>query len=86
MYGLVSQMQRAAVSVASNIAEGSARLHRGDFVHHLSIARGSLNELETHLEITQRLGYVRESQVSAILDLAAQVGRMLTALIRQLRH
>ena len=79
-------MQRASVSVAANIAEGSARLHRGDFLRHLSIARGSLNELETHLEIGRRLGYARDQQTSVLSELADHVGRMLTALMRQLRR
>jgi four helix bundle protein len=54
-YGLAHQMRRSAVSVASNIAEGQGRVHRGDYVHHLSISRGSLAELQTQLELTSRL-------------------------------
>lgn len=57
-YGLISQMQQAAVSIPANIAEGYGPLHRGDYVHHLSIARGSLAELETHITIAVRLNYV----------------------------
>src|SRR5215212_10628 len=56
-YTLASQMQRAAISVPSNIAEGHAREHLKEYLHHLSIAQGSLAELDTQLEIARRLGY-----------------------------
>jgi len=58
MYGLTSQIQRAAVSVPSNIAEGHTREHTREFLHHLSIAQASLAELETQLEIGARLKYL----------------------------
>lgn len=58
MYGLISQMQRAAVSVPSNIAEGAGRDSNRDFCHFLNIALGSLYELETQLVIAERRGYV----------------------------
>ena len=57
-YGLTGQIQRAAVSVPANIAEGQARQHRKEFLHHLSIAHGSVAELETHVEIAKRIGYI----------------------------
>ena len=57
-YGLSSQIQRAATSIPANIAEGHGRDHLGDYLHHLSVANGSLMELETHLEIASRLSYV----------------------------
>jgi four helix bundle protein len=60
-YGLSAQLRRAAVSVPSNIAEGHARASTGDYLRHLSIAHGSLAELETHLEIARRLGYLEQT-------------------------
>ena len=56
-YGLVSQVRRASVSVPANIAEGHARTHRGDYLRHLSIARGSTAELQTLLDLCERLGF-----------------------------
>lgn len=84
-YGLASQIQRSAVSVHANIAEGHARLHRKEFEHHLSIARGSLAEFETHLEIAARLGYLTTDQAKSLAEGAGQVGRMLNGLLSSLR-
>ena len=67
-YGLTAQLRRAAVSIPSNIAEGRARDSSKEFLHFLAIARGSLDELETQLEIAIRLGY-------AAADLAASVAQ-----------
>jgi four helix bundle protein len=84
VFGLTSQLRRSAVSVPANIAEGQGRLHRGDFLHHLSMARGSLSETETHLQIASRLGYVQDEAVAAIWALCQEVGRLLNGLIRSL--
>ncbi|HEX6986376.1 MAG TPA: four helix bundle protein [Planctomycetaceae bacterium] len=83
-FGLASQVQRAAVSVPANIAEGHGRGTTNAYVNHLWIANGSLTELETHLLIAQRLGYVTEDDLARVLDLIRQVGRMLIALRRSL--
>jgi four helix bundle protein len=83
-WGLTSQLQRAASSVPANIAEGQGRVHRGDFVHHLSVARGSLMELETHLQIANRLGYLRASEFDPLWARCQDVGRLLNGLIRSL--
>src|SRR5712692_769015 len=64
IYGLTSQVRRAAVSVPSNIAEGAAGRSRVQFKNYLSVAIGSLNELDTQLEIAQRIGYANGTAVS----------------------
>lgn len=83
-FGLVSQAQRAAVSIPANIAEGYGRSHRGEYLRHLSIARGSLAELDTHLIIAHRLGYMTREQGKGPWQLSQAVGRMLTKLVRSL--
>ena len=84
-YGLSSQIQRSAVSVPANIAEGHVREHLGDYLHHLSIANGSLWELETHILVAGRLTYVPQAEVDRVLGLTGEVGRMLAGLIRSLK-
>ena len=83
-YGLVNQLRRAAVSVASNIAEGHAR-STGDYVRHLVIANGSLAEIETQLIVSNRLGYLGKAEIEPLLDGCDQIGRMLGTLRRRLR-
>ncbi len=83
-FGLSSQMRRAAVSIPSNIAEGYGRRHRGDYIRFLSIARGSLFELETQLVIVRRLGFVPEETAGTVLGQVEQVRRMLTRLLSSL--
>jgi four helix bundle protein len=79
-YGLTAQMQRAAVSVPSNIAEGHTREHRKEFLHHLSMAQASLAELQTHLEIATRLGYCSLKQRDALQDQCTSLARQLYSL------
>ncbi len=79
-YGLASQLQRAAVSVPANIAEGHERRHSREFVQHLSIAYGSLAEVETHIHIAQRLHYVGSAEVGMLLEKSAEIGRMINGL------
>ncbi len=83
-YGLVSQMQRASISVAANIAEGHGRRHLREKLHHLSIANGSLKETETLLLICQRQGHLAEKEVESALQLADEIGKMLTVLRQRL--
>lgn len=85
LYGLSAQIQRAAVSVPANIAEGHARRHTGDYVRHLSYAAGSLAELETHLEAAMRLQMLSKKDLEVTLIQTAEIGRMLFTLIRKLR-
>jgi four helix bundle protein len=85
-FGLATQLQRAAVSIPANIAEGYGRLHRGDYLHHLSIARGSLFEIETLLTLTARLQFSAREQVLAPWNLSQECGRLLRALIAALRR
>ena len=79
-FGLASQIQRAAVSIPANIAEGYGRAHRREYLQHLSIARGSLAELETHLIIAVKLEYVSRAQIKVTWQLAQDVGKMLIRL------
>lgn len=80
IYGLTSQLRRAAVSIPSNIAEGCGRNSRNELHHFLGQARGSLAELETQLEIAKALGYLSPAAASTLLSEADQLGRMLTGL------
>jgi four helix bundle protein len=79
-YGLAAQLQRAAVSIASNIAEGHSRRHTKEFLYHLSVAYGSLAELETHVEIARRLAYVPPEESERLLRSCAAIGRMINGL------
>ena len=82
-FGLVAQMRRAAVSVPSNIAEGQGRRTSDDeFVRFLKIARGSLAELETQVELSIRLNFLETPQASALQSSADEVGRLLSGLMK----
>ncbi|MGH2616061.1 MAG: four helix bundle protein [Thermomicrobiales bacterium] len=80
VYGLSSQIQRAAVSVPANIAEGHARHNLREYLHFLSIARASLAEVETYLDLVPLLGYAPPERTRSLLDLAASVNKQLIAL------
>lgn len=82
MFGLVAQMRRCSVSVAANIAEGYGREQRGAFVQFLRIAQGSLKELETHVVISQRVGFLKAEAAADLLDASEECGKMLRSLIR----
>lgn len=85
LFGLVSQIRRASVSIPANIAEGNGRENTGEYIQFLRIAQGSLKELETHLLISSEVGICQTSAVEPLLEQTEQVGKMLRALIRSLQ-
>ena len=80
IYGLTSQLKRAVVSVPSNIAEGQGRKSTREFQHHLSIAYGSLMEVETQILIAARLGYLNSEEADRIAEQTAELGRVINGL------
>jgi four helix bundle protein len=84
IYGLTSQLRRAAVSIPSNIAEGQGRSTTPDFLRHLSIAYGSLLEVETQILIAIRLGHLAKEKCHQVMNLASEVGRLMNGLISSL--
>jgi four helix bundle protein len=85
MFGLTSQLCRAAVSIPSNIAEGHGRLSDKGFAVFLGQARGSLYEVETQLELAHGFGYVQDHQYNQLLSDASEIGRMINGLLSKLR-
>jgi four helix bundle protein len=85
LFGLTSQIRRAAASVAANIAEGNARNHTKEYLQFLSIARGSLAETETLLLLSENVGLLSNSHLQDCLAISDQIGRMLVALRRSLQ-
>jgi four helix bundle protein len=79
-YGIVSQLRRASVSVPANIAEGYGRRHRGDYLRFVSIAQGSVCEVETLLMITKHLDYANRDELMEPWSLLQEIGKMLRAL------
>jgi four helix bundle protein len=84
-FGLIAQLRRASVSVPSNIAEGRGRFGLGGFLYHLSVATGSLVELETQLLISERLQYLNPSDAKTVLAKVSEVRRLLAGMVRALR-
>lgn len=84
IYGLTSQIRRSSVSVPSNIAEGHARNSTKSFIYFLNISRGSLAETETQILLAQRFNYISPEKTQEILELAAEVSRMLAGLKRSM--
>lgn len=86
LYGLTSQIRRAASSIPANIAEGAGRQGAKEFAHFLSIARGSCSELETHLILAKRLGYLDEKSCHEAMSTLVEVMRLLGGTIRAQRR
>lgn len=85
-FGLVNQMRRAAVSVPSNLAEGHARLSTGEFRRFISIAMGSVAELETQIMLSADLGYLNDEVISHLLGQLDTIGKMLRGLHKSLSN
>lgn len=85
-FGLIDQARRAAASVPANIAEGHGRTGHREFLHHCSIANGSLSEVETHLILAHRLAYLDQSTHDHLIAQTTEVARLLHGLMRHLRE
>ncbi|MBC8373166.1 MAG: four helix bundle protein [Planctomycetes bacterium] len=86
LYGLTQQIRRAAVSVPSNIAEGHGRKTIGEYLYHLTIARGSLYEVETQIILGGDLEYLTQTQVTSLLDDTTECAKVLQGLITSLKR
>jgi four helix bundle protein len=86
LFGLTSQIRRAASSVPANIAEGQGRQHTREFLNYRSIARGSLMEVETHLLLSQRVGLLNQATLDQLLTMTDEISRMLSGLRRALER
>jgi four helix bundle protein len=84
LYGLTSQMCRASISIASNIAEGRGRANSGEFRQFLAIARGSTCEIQTQLQLSKMLGYGSPSDIDEALARSDEISKMLLAFIQKL--
>lgn len=84
MYGLISQLRRASVSVASNIAEGRGRLNTGEFRQFLGVALGSIFEVKTQLIVARRLEMAKPVAIDEATSLSEEVSKMLTSFIQTL--
>lgn len=85
IYGLTSQMRRAAISIPSNLAEGAARKGNKEFKLFLSIAQGSISELDTQIELALILGYVNEALFEDLIGKLSTISKMLFGLFRSLK-
>ena len=86
LYGLSAQIRRSAVSVPSNIAEGYGRQSKQDYLRFLKMASGSLYELQTQIEISQKLSYISKDDYEVIFNRAKEIERMLSSMIRKVEN
>jgi len=85
LFGMTSQIRRAASSVPANIAEGYGRDSTGEYIQFLRVSQGSLKELETHVTLSTRVGLTAESETQKVLESCDRLGKMLHRLIRSLQ-
>ena len=86
LFGLISQLRRAVISIPANVAEGAARQTRREFVQFLHIARGSLSEVDTYIEIARRLGYMEDVPLAGVETKMVDVDKIITGLIQSLKR
>ena len=86
IYGLTAQIRRAAVSIPSNIAEGQGRSTTRDLLYFLSIAQGSIKEVETQVLIAERLTYIPKQVAAKLVEQTSEVGRLLSGLSNSLKN
>ena len=84
LYGMIQQIRRASVSIPANISEGYGRRSKGDYTRFLNISQGSINELQTHLILSERVGLCEKKDIELILSLILEETRMIAALIKKL--
>ncbi len=85
VYGLTNQIRRAAISIPSNIAEGAARQTKKEFIQFLHMAQGSLSELDTQIDISLELEYLKRTELNGMQMLMSDIDKMLTGLIKSLK-
>ncbi|MBU7586655.1 MAG: four helix bundle protein [Nostoc sp. TH1S01] len=86
LYGMVQQIRRASASIPANIAEGYGRRSTAEYIRFLNIAQGSINELETHIILSQRVGLCSQTNIEPIISLLREENRMIIALIKKLQQ
>ncbi|MHC0068355.1 four helix bundle protein [Nostoc sp. UIC 10890] len=86
LYGMVSQIRRSAASIPANISEGYGRRSTAEYIRFLNIAQGSLNELETHIILSQRVGLCSQADIESIIFLLREESRMIIALIKKIQQ
>jgi len=85
LYGITSQLRRAAVSVPTNIAEGASREHKNEYLHFLYIARGSIAEIEYLLHLSRRVGYLKNDEYRQVEDRREEAAKTLQGLINSVK-